>query len=114
MKKGAVFLKWVVVAICFSIVFAIGTAQEIYAGCDSHRVDCNIDKGTKMVGHSNFSYCFGWGADGLNCYPCHGYAHLAKWCNANVEKCNGKCWGCARFDYECYDSNGNRKKSYDY
>ena len=107
MEKRVLVFGLVVLLVLWSLSAAVGTVQ---AGCVARKVDCRIE-GAKKVGSSNFSMCYSWAL--MDCKPCHGYAHLAKWCNKNVKECDGKCWGCYSreiyyiFQKACYDKHGN-------
>lgn len=108
MKKRVLVLGLVALLILGAFAAVAETAQ---AGCGTKKVDCRI-KGDKKVGDSNFSMCYRW-ALGC-CEPCHGYVHLAKWCNEHVKECDGKCWGCYSGKilflhevYTCYDKHGD-------
>jgi hypothetical protein len=109
MKRYVLILGVVTILVLYSLMIGLGTVE---AGCGTQKVDCRIG-GDKKVGDSNFSMCYHWSS--ARCKPCHGFAHLAKWCNEHFSKCNGKCWGCYwvsvyvdNNEYDCYDKHGHQ------
>jgi hypothetical protein len=113
MKRCVLILGVVTILILCSLMIVVETAQAGWGWCDeTFKVDCRIEGG-KKVGDSNFTTCYDWGK--MGCVPCHGFAHLAKWCNEHFSKCNGKCWGCYTEyhyihddKYVCRDKHGHK------